>query len=171
MADSQTFVASRFTTRYNLEQDRIQLALALVDEKPIGLWLTQRLLTRLIPTLVNLLDSEKIRLSQNALEVHNIAQQHAQNVVETQSDAQGEVVASDEGLVEAIDLSRSARSAVLTFRCLGKQERYSLTLGANQLRSWLSILCSTFHKAEWDTTAFPTWVRSNTAMQEAAILH
>lgn len=152
----------RITTEYIDIEDRIRLAGALVSQAVVVLWLTQRLLNRLVPHLLGWLEQQT---GQGAMgEVfQGFALQAAMATLEplpaVQSPPQSQAM-----LVHAVDLVATEETMQLTFRCVGaaaaseSSDAMVLILRAQPLRQWLGILHNQYRAAQWPLTAWPDWV-------------
>lgn len=170
----------RITTEYVEHEDRIRLS----GERPNGdtvvLWLTQRLLNRLVPHLTAWLDRQvpsasTIPAFQAAHQ--DIVQGFAQQAARAQLAPEPPVRASSpvaSGRVDAVDIAQGEDAVVLTFK--GKADVQAvLKLAAQPLRQWLGIVYEQCLRAEWPTTAWPAWMEqaqlSSTPATGSAVLH
>lgn len=170
----------RITTQYDEHQDRICVCGEGRDGQPAQvLWLTQRLLNRLIGPLCSWLDTkvggnEHLQPSSVRQTLMNtFAQQHAvQSMVPTAAVA---VDASNSGdLVQSVDLQCSANAVRLIFNSPGHAGQAVLTMKAPLLRQWLYILYGQYRKARWPASAWPEWIEasgSSGQTKNAMILH
>lgn len=173
--------ASRFTTRYLPSEDRVQLMLELPEEKVQVLWLTRRLLNRMLPHLIRLLDEnapsvvsaaravptgqEKAsRTPKEALQ--RFSQEAAVSAIERQP-AVGAGGQRPEGnisyLVTSVDVNTGPKNLSLDFKS-GEEVLHSLPFGENALRQWLSILHSQYRTGGWEEPFWPTWIPSATGL-------
>src|SRR5262245_18962308 len=139
----------RITTRYNPAQDRFCLIGEVDPDASVVIWLTQRLLLRLVPALLERLEKDVARSSANpaaAQALHGFAQDAARAALAAQPpvSAQG-----NEGwLARAVDLSTSAGKIVLEFRG-GKDVRACVGMSPKELRHWLSVLRKMWTSSGW----------------------
>lgn len=157
MADLQ-----RITTEYIDIEDRIRLAGPLVSQAIVALWLTQRLLNRLVPHLLGWLEQQS---GQGAMgEVfQGFALQAAMATLEplpaVQSPPQSQAM-----LVHTVNLVATEETVQLTFCCVGaapasdSSDAMVLILRAQSLRQWLGILYDQYCAAQWPLTTWPDWV-------------
>lgn len=131
----------RITTAYDPVQDRIRLAGETAQAHTVALWLTQRLLTQLLPHLTVWLERHQGGDSLRADVLNQFAQQAALTALEPQAPVQvaASPPGSGDGLVVSVDITTSADSVVLTFKDahapLGR-----VPLHAVALRQWLGIV-------------------------------
>ena len=121
MADAASPGLERVTTRYSVKQDRICLAGELPGGSPVVLWLTQRLLRRLLPPLLVWLQEQGgaanavMGQALYADALQGFAQQAARAQLQPQAPVQ-----VPEGslscLVEGVDMGRSPEAVRLVFR-------------------------------------------------------
>ena len=152
----------KFTTEYIATEDRIRLSGQVEGEAPLVIWLTQRLLLRLIPVLTEWLDQKSPQGMSGEI-MHSFAQQAAR----TSLPPQEPVVAKETGafwLASSVDIARSEQSVKLTFRD-SEDRSTALTLNGTQLRQWLSILHDLYVKAAWPKDIWPEWMQTNTKPQ------
>ncbi len=165
---------SRITTLYVDRDDRIRLAGEIADGAPVVIWLTQRLLYRLLPLLLKPLEPTAKTASGPASAhseiLHSFAQQAARAELVTQSAVRA-TPASAEWLALAVTVTASAQFLRVTFR--GEIGEADLELPAKPLRQWLGILHSATCKAGWPQDAWPDWIRENTTpvKQSGVVLH
>lgn len=168
----------RVTTQYVVEEDRVRLAGEVDGGVVVVLWLTQRLLNRLVAPVCAWLEklpavSEVSDATSSARPPIDPAQRLKQSFAQEAARAalvrQPPVAAESAGsewLVISVDIARGERLLRLTFK--GKAgEAINLTLPREPLRQWLSILFQQYQSAQWPIAAFPLWVR--TAPQRAPV--
>ncbi|ABM40826.1 MAG: hypothetical protein E7K47_22235 [Acidovorax sp.] len=160
-------VLQRITTAYDPAQDRMRLAGERADGSTLTLWLTQRLLKRLLPALWQWLErhdapagaAHSARLpGYHSDAVHGFAQQAARAQLPPQPPVTPHE-RSPQWLVHSIQLSAGASGVELRFSGEpGTDAPVGLTLAAQPLRQWLSILQQQYHEAEWPTQDWPAWL-------------
>lgn len=157
MADLQ-----RITTEYIESEDRIRLSGELAPQATVVLWLTQRLVNRLLPHLLGWLEQQTGQGAMGDL-FQGFAQQAAMANLEQQPPVQS-APQSQAWLVHAVNLTAAAEGVRLTFRCAGDasppdgSDAVGLTLHAQALRQWLGILHTQYRKADWPLTGWPDWL-------------
>lgn len=147
----------RLTTQYNETEDRLSVIGAISPDETVTLWLNHRLLVRLLPHLFTWLE----RQSDDSIPVE-IAQSFAQGAAKAQLVEETPVSvapASQEWLVEAVDLTPNVGNLTLTFRT-DKQAPVTLQLPTQHLRQWLEIVHSLWRVAEWPMQVWPAWVEN-----------
>lgn len=166
-----TGTLQRITTEYIEAEDRIRLA-GEADEKTVVLWLTQRLLNRLVPHLCQWLD-QRVGATPLTEVKQAFAQQKAraelekQPPVRTEPDVQGV-------LIHSVDLKSANAGMRLQFKDADGNVVASLQLQPRPLRQWLNIVFDQYHKAQWPTAVWPAWVAGAKPLQapsRAAVLH
>lgn len=157
MADLQ-----RITTEYIDSEDRIRLSGELSPQSTVVLWLTQRLVNRLLPHLLGWLEQQAGNGAMGEL-FQGFAQQAAMATLEQQPPVQS-APQSMVWLVHAVNLTAAAEGVRLTFRGIGDtsapegSDAVGLTLHAQPLRQWLGILHAQYCKADWPLTGWPDWL-------------
>ena len=155
----------RVTTRYSVAQDRICLAGELPGGSPVVLWLTQRLLRRLLPPLLAWLQEQGVAahaVMGQALYADAL-QGFAQQAARAQLQPQAPVQVSEGALaclVEGVDMSRSPEAVHLLFRD-AQGAVAAMVLQPQPLRQWLGIVFDAWQQAEWPLEVWPDWLRES----------
>ena len=145
----------RITTEYIDTEDRIRLTGEVNESDPVILWLTQRLLTRLLPHLFLWLEQQNGNTMPAEI-VQSFAQRAARSELTEQPPVQRSAE-STEWLVHAVDITPDNASLRMRFRSIGEDEA-TLTLPVVQLRQWLGILHLLWGKGEWPRGVWPEWI-------------
>ncbi|TSE35323.1 hypothetical protein Tfont_02297 [Tepidimonas fonticaldi] len=162
----------RITTEYSEAEDRLRLAGEDAQGQTVVLWLTQRLLSRLVAHLCRWLEQQ----GGNAPLVE-VRQEFAQQKARAELAPQPPVRADAETqgvLVHSVDLKRSRAGLVLHFKGVGGNVVASLKLQPKPLRQWLNIVYDQYLQAGWPTTVWPAWVaeaKPAATPARAAVLH
>lgn len=172
-------VLHRLTTDYVEEEDRIRVSGASANGDTVVLWLTQRLLNRLVPHLTAWLAAQVTPgAAAPAVQAahRDIVQGFAQQAARAQLTPQPPVLAAAPAAswrVTSVDLSHSAQAVLLTLK--GEGEAAQLKLPAQALRQWLGILYAQYQRGEWPTAVWPAWMSAATAPPQnqpgTAVLH
>tara|TARA_R100001377_G_scaffold81364_1_gene60826 strand:- start:6460 stop:6960 length:501 start_codon:yes stop_codon:yes gene_type:complete len=148
----------RLTTEYVETEDRVRISGELAANGTVVMWLSQRLLVRLLPHLFLWLEKQS-----DANIPMEIEQSFAQEAVKAELNTEAPVQSlpeSQEWLVEAVDLTPNENMLSIRFRTEnGNQE--TLRLQAFALRQWLEIIHSLWRLAEWPFDVWPEWIASN----------
>ncbi|MBW7901803.1 MAG: hypothetical protein H3C26_10015 [Rhodocyclaceae bacterium] len=145
----------RITTEYVEAEDRIRLCGETESGETAVLWLTRRLLARLVPHLCDWLTQSAGDDARAAL-LNGFAQQAAAGALVPQPP----VRAAAEGgkrVVRSIDVTVGGAAVQLAFRCDDGADA-GLVLQATPLRQWLGILHAQCLKGEWPATDWPAWI-------------
>ena len=175
----------RITTEYVDSEDRIRLCGEVAPNQAVLLWLTQRLLNRLVPYLLGWLEQQVGGSSGESGDVHRraaadtraevvngFAQQAAIAAMEQQSPVQAHT-AQTAWLVHTVDVTVNQQFVRLTFKgppgtapSISSLEA-GITMHALPLRQWLSILHEQCHRAGWVPTSpeavgavWPEWIQA-----------
>ena len=155
----------RITTEYDEREDRIRLSGELADGRTVVLWLTQRLLNRLVPHLTAWLAGQVAPASSipSVQAIHqDIVQGFAQQAARAQLAPEPPVRVSSpmaRWRVDAVDIAQGEDAVVLTFKGeAGLQAE--LQLAAQPLRQWLGIVFEQVLCGQWPTTAWPAWMEA-----------
>lgn len=157
-------VLNRLTTEYSDREDRIRLAGQLHDGQAVVLWLTRRLLDRLLPHLALWLESRHAGLPRADL-LQGFAQEKARQLLAPQDPVR--TPAHSLGwLVRSVDLQPGEAHLRLTFRA--GDEAASVDFAPLPLRQWLEILLLGYRAGEWPLTAWPEWMTATGAAPNAS---
>lgn len=160
----------RITTEYLPMEDRIRLSGERADNAtPLVLWLTQRLLKRMLPVLLKWLERGGADLPR-AETLQSFAQQAARARITPQPPVRVHET-SEEWLVKSVDVGSNDQVIRLTFKADEKQA-VDLVFTTQQLRQWLNIVHAGWLKAEWPGTVWPEWVREEAVpTKQPVVLH
>ena len=160
----------RFSTIYVSEEDRLRLTSEIVDGTLETIWLTQRLLLRTLPPLLNWLEKQ-IPSSLSINEVQGFQQEAAIAAIKPQKQVQvgGD---SPSWIPTEVNIVSSKRLVKITLKGCN-QNKVQLNLTAKQLRQWLSIIYDCWRKAGWPPQVWPEWINSSVSFEQSqvAILH
>ncbi len=162
-------VLRRLTSEYVEGEDRIRLSGELDSGEVVVMWLTRRLLERLIRVLVRWCETAWHDQPNREL-LQGFAQQSAQTAHEPQPPVAGCEV-SRQWLVECIDMQFGAEDVGLVFR--GGTVEACIDFAPTALRQWLGILRQAYRIAEWPLDVWPAWMAfdADTAASKAVLLH
>lgn len=146
----------RITTEYSESEDRMRLAGEDGQGQTVVLWLTQRLLSRLVAHLCRWLEQQGgnaplVEVRQEFAQQTARAELVPQPPVRAQPDVQGV-------LIYSVDLKTANADMGLQFRNSGGHGVASLQLQHRALRQWLNIVFDQYRKAQWPTDVWPAWV-------------
>ena len=169
----------RITTEFVDTEDRIRLAGEDAGGEAVVLWLTQRLLNRLVEHLCAWLgqrvpvDTLHFAAAAQAEVIQSFAQQAALAALEPQTPVQGKVHST--WLVHSVDIACGDQGMMLTFKAAeAGSPCATLTLHDQPLRQWLNILHDQYQNAQWPLTVWPEWMAAPLAVsrsQHAVVLH
>ena len=164
-------VLQRITTLWVESEDRIRLAGECADGGMVRLWLTRRLVDRLLPLLLDWLVGNA-RDDLRASLMQEFAQQAASRALAPQPAVVA--AAGDAVLVQAVTVTSGAHALRLSFRASEAPEdtrAWDLTLEQQSLRQWLAIVHDQYRKAEWPMDLWPAWIAATTTTPPEAALH
>ena len=162
----------RLTTTYDAIQDRIRLTGEADAGGRVVLWLTQRLLNRLVAYLSQWLEQQGGAQAHAAL-VLAFEQQVAVAGLVPQAPVSSGVDAL-ERLVESVDVRADAGLVVLLLKGAGGEPLARLGLVPVALRQWLGIVHAGYGQAGWPMDVWPGWmedVRQPVGAARPAALH
>lgn len=159
----------KFTTEFLPEEDRLRLSGELENGQPVVLWLTQRLLRRLVPHLCAWLEKQPVPgasaarpqvVAQERVQIQHIAQQAAQGAL--QAHKQEPVHAPPDafnGLVQIVKLENSEGRLHLVLRVEQVPAvEYRVGFAPVGLRQWLGIVYRHYETAQWPLEIWPQWM-------------
>lgn len=156
----------RITSEYLDFEDRVRLTGELEDGQQVVLWLTRRLLDRLVPPLVDWLE-RKGRASLDeppspATAARDVAfQSFVQDAVRSDMRPERTVQArlgERSWLVRSVDVATNPGVASLNFKGFLEVEQARFSPGEGALRQWLGILHDLYGRAGWPQDVWPTWM-------------
>lgn len=145
----------RLTTRYVDSEDRIQIGGEQANGESLAVWLTRRLLDRLIPHLTLWLEQQS-----DGLPRHDMWMEFAQQSAQSQLAPQPPVALtgeSEQWLAVSVDLSPGQGQMQLVFKGASGQEA-AVTFVPLALRQWLGILHNAHVVARWTLEVWPEWM-------------
>lgn len=166
-------ILQKVTIEYSDAEDRIRLTGDSEQAVPVVIWLTQRLLQRILQVLV-----KKHEPKDKSHPHHDVFQSFAQQAARSELEQTPVESVQPRGdspvwLVTSVEITHSEQEVSLVFR--GDEGQHAkLVLGEKHLRQWLGILHGLYLKAEWPLDVWPEWIgesRSLVASQQAARLH
>lgn len=157
----------RFTTEYVESEDRIRLRAQSLQGEVLVLWLTQRLLGRLVAYGCNWLEAQNPGSEVVQSLQHSWAQQAARQAL--QQDPQPPVELPPAGaastvrsvLVCSVDITHVQGQLILCWKDADGVAQAQLGLPVQALRQWLSILQAQYRKAEWPLQHWPQWLQDS----------
>ncbi len=158
----------RITTGYVDAEDRMRLTGELNSGDTVEVWLSQRLLLRLLPHLTLWL--EQRGSTAFPVEIEQALEQHA---ARENLDTEAPVLHTGQGsswLAQAVDMNAGDHAMRLAFRRDGETP-VTLTLTVRALRQWLGILRTLWQQAEWPGEVWPEWMGEAQPNANQAIRH
>jgi hypothetical protein len=173
----------RLTSQYIDVEDRLRLSGETAGGDTLVLWLTQRLMNRLLPHLFNVLQTQTAEATSSpagGLQTEMV-QGFAQQAARAQLPPQQPVTAAPETrtwLVESVDIKAHTASAeggtvpaTTAVQLLFKSREVQIAavvMPPALLRQWLNILYDQWRLAGWSADLWPEWVRDSVPTPPAA---
>lgn len=160
-----SFSLQRMTTQYVELEDRVRIDGESAEGQILVLWLTQRLLNRLVPYLCQWLERQMASTLALAdfkeqAERQEMMQSFAQQAARAQLESSAPVLAQSplaSWRVGSLDIT--AGDAILTLIFKGDAgETAQLTLPVQELRQWLAIVCDQYVRGSWSMDLWPRWM-------------
>jgi hypothetical protein len=163
-------VLERLTTRYDPNEDRMQITGVADDGQTLTLWLTQRLLNRLVLHLCssleqpnqqpgNSLNSSVTSLSlpvRNHLE-QSFAQQRARSALSVQPPVVP-VADAPQWRVDSVDIKQGSGRVHLVLKGAIDGQQALLPLPLPVLRQWLGVVFEQYRQGGWPMQVWPAWM-------------
>ena len=154
---------TRLTTEYVPAEDRMRLTGETGPDASVVIWITRRLLDRVLPHLFRWLERKGPDIPPSSVAagfgdlVQGMAQQSARAALPVQPPVDA-ARATRSWLVASVDVTTEAALVRLTFAAPPGGEPVSIDLAANPLRQWLNIVHDRYRQAEWPLQGWPTWI-------------
>lgn len=160
----------RLTTEYIPLEDRIRLTGQVSDERVVTLWVTQRMLSLLLPHLFDWLDTtaKKSAKATKARDksINNIVQTFAQEAAVSALLKQDQTPVKSQNnqtelLINSIDITSGDIGIRIGFKSESAHEDYrliNLTMEHEPLRQWLHILYTQSRQGDWTLRCWPDWM-------------
>lgn len=153
---------NRVTTQYDMAQDRIRMTGEVKEGQTVVVWLTQRLVNRLVAHVSTKLEKPEPRQPQLLAVQAQVQQSFAQQRARSEMKSPLPPVKADElspqWLVHKVDIKSGPDGMRLVFQGEAMSEQVALGMGFTPLRQWLGILHDQYRLAGWSTGMWPTWV-------------
>jgi hypothetical protein len=146
----------KVTVEYDENEDRIRLAGEDRDGSRSVMWLTQRLLRRLLPALIDWLGKKSLTsgLAEAILEFEHHAALAALQPQPPVPIGGGDTL----WLIQVIDLKMADDLVALEFRGVPPGHEARFTVDSTAMRQWLSIVHMQCVRAEWPLDLWPRWM-------------
>lgn len=170
---------ARVTVAFDDTEDRISLT-GLAEGGDVQLiWLTRRLLDRLVPHLCQWLEARepvvRAALMPRMDVMHTMAQQRAVSaLVEKHEQPVPRSPATHSWLAGVIDVRATEQRVTLLLRTESRSDQVQLGMQAVVLRQWLAIVLQQYRRAGWPLDAWPQWMVEALSQPESAdavVLH
>ena len=133
------------------------------------LWLTRRLLDRLIPSLTDQLEVNSTNKISKELE-QSFEQEKAE-INKTKTESVKLIKNNPSWLVTSVKVGKNSQEFKLLFiedkiENENYQNKAEFVLAIPNLRQWLNALFKIYLKANWDTKFFPVWIDTDISLSE-----
>jgi hypothetical protein len=149
---------ARVTTLFDEREDRIRLSGEIDDGSTCVIWITQRLLLRLLPRLFEWLEREVPDVMAGSA-IQEFRQQTAAAALEHQAPVQTDAQAQS-WLLTSVDVSTRRQGIRLLFKGDADDQRISLGLAGRPLRQWLGVLHGQCKRGGWPMEVWPSWMET-----------
>lgn len=150
-------IIQKITTSFVEEEDRIRLVGENADGETLIIWLSRRLMNRLIPVVFN-----KINVANQPVLAAKLIQEFAQHAAVSSIPKAAPIIPNTESiewLASSIDIADTATHLNLSIK--NETELAVLSLEITQVRQWLAIVHHAYIKAAWDDQIWPDWFIGN----------
>ncbi len=147
-------------------------------DQAVVLWITRRLLDRVLPHLFRWLERKGPGVPQASVAaglgdvVQGMAQQSARAALPAQPPVDA-ARATRAWLVSSVDVTTEDARVRLTFAAPPGDEPVSVDFDGHPLRQWLNIVHDRYRQAEWPMQGWPNWITEAAPAAGAApaVLH
>jgi hypothetical protein len=153
----------RLTTEFVEREDRIRLVGEIGESKTVTLWLTQRLINRLIPHVLAWLETQTVTQTRSHL-LQDFAQQAARASLTLQQPVANRDD-SEAWLIDSIDLKKTTEVFQMIFKVTSTDQAAKITFEVIPLRQWLGIVFEQYRCAQWSMSLWPDWVKGHVSHQ------
>jgi hypothetical protein len=162
---------ARLTTLFDEAEDRLDLRLAGGETAGLRVWVTQRLMGRLLPSLFQLLESERAEAWRAARVTAMSRKPAAAGQPATLPPVQAERIGTTI-LAFEVDVRIGPDLLVMVWRSREGQE-ISVPFDHEMLGAWLDVLRRAYKLAGWPEPAWPDWMTMDvpTPRNTLALLH
>jgi len=169
----------RISTRYVSVEDRILIHGELPSGDTVSLWLTQRILVKTLPHLIDWLEKQipaDLKNAGHSDQAREMLQVIKQPPVEPRSSGQQPPPAGNDSeppenpedmpapsapsLVTNMELAAGDKGVRLKFHGTG-MEAVGLILDVKQLRQWLAVINMMWRRADWPPAIWPNWMNAD----------
>lgn len=162
----------RITTEYIPLEDRIRISGQIPKDRTVTIWLTQRMLSLLLPHLFGWLNKkfakEQNSKSYNAGSISDIIQTFEQEAAIANLAQQDQTPvttknSNDHLLVHSIDITTGDLGIQIGFKSETMHQELqliNLTMEHEPLRQWLHILYALTLQAGWTVQGWPDWMNN-----------
>jgi len=165
---SGVLLIQRMSVKYDALQDRIALDVASQSDAPARLWLTRRGADLLVQTAAAKVEAYAVAQMARANVAPDAADQLRQSALATRqltarltqrkTDGVALSPATPQYLVVGFAMPEHPRSIALDLNCQ-PELRARLLLQSAELFQWLAALQRQYHKAGWDVSVWPAWLK------------
>ena len=172
--DENTFFIHTVTMGFDPAEDRIYMDSSDGKGSVQRLWLSRRLLDKLIPTLTDQLEKQSTRNIPTDLE-QSFAQEKAE-INKKKTTAIKALNDNPSWLVTSVNIRKTKHEFQLVFiddrkkKNKGKKQIANFNLATNNLRQWLNAIFKIYRKASWDTKNFPDWLLGSSSRDDKTII-
>ncbi len=171
-------VLQRLTTRYDPVEDRLQITGMTGNGQTLTLWITQRLLNRLVVHLCDSLERMTLRSGDGAEGGYlasllstrtHLEQSFAQQKARAALSVQQPVVADQDApqwRVDVVDCKQVPGGMHLVLKGAADGQLAALTLPAVALRQWLAVLYELYQQGNWPMQVWPAWMEEAAAARQ-----
>ena len=139
----------------------MRLAAATTQGGTLVVWLTQRLLRRILPYMLEWLDQRAGSLPRREL-THDFAQEAARAALAPQPGVEASA-ADQEWIAIAADIGREPDGLTVNFRN-SAGHAFLVRMSEIELRQWLSVVHALWQHAEWPMDVWPNWIAAQTSV-------
>ena len=160
----------KVTSEFIETEDRIRLNALTTEDKAVAFWMTQRLLTRLVAHLSEKIEMDSPQLG-NAPKGEGINNSDRDIEANRESFVPEPAVKIEKNiksiLITEVDIKFGKSDLTLVLKS-GKKSCASISFSLSELKQWLEILYTLWHRASWPISLWPQKLIDNSSIKQVS---
>ena len=163
----------KVTSEFIEIEDRFRLSALTTEDEAVAFWLTQRLLARLVAHLSKQIEIDSPQLSNTSAgeKASYSDSDRDRQISNRESLASQSAVKIEESvtpiLITEVDVKIGKSDLALVLKS-GKKSCASISFSPSELKQWLEILYTLWHRAGWPISLWPERLTNNNSIKEVS---
>ena len=161
----------KVTSEFIESEDRFRLSALTNEDEVVAFWLTQRLLTRLVAHLSEQIEINSSQLSNAPADKKADYSDSDRQISNREPLASQSAVKIKESvtpiLITEVDVKLGKGDLALVLKS-GKKSCASISFSPSELKQWLEILYTLWHRAGWPISLWPERLTNNNSIKEVS---